>query len=320
MGGGFGSKFGADVWGIAAAKLAKEAGRPVRMFLDRAQEHLIAGNRPSATANVKLGATKDGKLVALTAETHGTGGRGGSKLPAALRLPGRRTRSRTHTEVFVNCGGARAMRAPGHPQGCAVMEAAMDDLADKLGIEPARVPAQEPQARPTWSPAGSTGPEIYRDQVARGAELIGWDRWKPRGQNGKGPVKRGLGMALHQWGGGGAQDKQVACIINPDGSVELKSATQDIGTGARTILAIIAAEVLGLEVGQIKSNIGNSTFPPGQSSGGSTTTPVDGPALLRRGDQGPRRAVQEDRAGPRRRRPRTSPSRGARSSSRARRR
>jgi xanthine dehydrogenase YagR molybdenum-binding subunit len=84
-------------------------------------------------------------------------------------------------------------------------------------------------------------------------------------------------MALHQWGGGGAQDKQVTCIINPDGSVELKSATQDIGTGARTILAIIAAEVLGLEVGQIKSNIGNSTFPPGQSSGGSTTTPSMSP-------------------------------------------
>jgi len=87
-------------------------------------------------------------------------------------------------------------------------------------------------------------------------------------------------MALHQWGGGGAQDKQVSCVINPDGSVELKSATQDIGTGARTILAIIAAEVLGLEVGQIRSNIGNSTFPPGQSSGGSTTSPSMAPPCL----------------------------------------
>ena len=275
MGGGFGSKFAADVWGVAAAKLAKEAGRPVRMFLDRAQEHLIAGNRPSATAHVKLGATKDGKLVALAAETHGTGGRGGSNfpLPYVYRVE---NSTRAHTEVFVNCGGARAMRAPGHPQGCAVMEAAMDDLADKLGMNPMELRLKN-LGETDMVAGGVDRTKIYREEVARGAQLIGWDRWKPRGQGGKGPVKRGLGMALHQWGGGGAQDKQVSCVINPDGSVELKSATQDIGTGARTILAVIAAEVLGLEVGQIKSNIGNSTFPPGQSSGGSTTTPSMAP-------------------------------------------
>ena len=78
-------------------------------------------------------------------------------------------------------------------------------------------------------------------------------------------------------GGGGTQDKKVSCTINPDGSVELRSATQDIGTGARTILAIIAAEVLGLKPTDIISNIGNSTFPPGQPSGGSTTTPSMAP-------------------------------------------
>lgn len=275
MGGGFGSKFNADVWGIAAAKLAKEAGRPVRMFLDRAQEHLIGGNRPSAKATIKLGATKDGKLVAMTAETSGTGGRGGSNfpLPYVYHVP---DRTRSHTEVFVNCGGSRAMRAPGHPQGCAVMEAAMDDLADKLGLNPLEFRLKN--LAETDMVAGAINrTEIYHEQVRRGAELIGWERWKPRGQAGDGPVKRGLGMALHQWGGGGAQDKQVACIVNPDGSVELRSATQDIGTGARTILAIIAAEVFGLEVGRIRSNIGDSTFPPGQSSGGSTTSPSMAP-------------------------------------------
>src|SRR5271165_6683126 len=150
--------------------------------------------------------------------------------------------ARTHNEVFVNCGGARAMRAPGHPQGCAVMESAMDDLADKLGMNPLEFRLKN--LKETDNVAGGINrTEIYRDEIARGAKLIGWERWKPRGQNGKGPIKSGLGMALHQWGGGGAQDKQVSCTINPDGSVELKSATQDIGTGARTILAVIAAEV-----------------------------------------------------------------------------
>jgi xanthine dehydrogenase YagR molybdenum-binding subunit len=66
-------------------------------------------------------------------------------------------------------------------------------------------------------------------------------------------------------------------MINPDGSVELRTATQDLGTGARTILAIIAAEILGLQPTDITSNIGNSTFPPGQPSGGSTTTPSMSP-------------------------------------------
>jgi xanthine dehydrogenase YagR molybdenum-binding subunit len=271
MGGGFGSKFGADVWGKAAAELSKKCGgRPVKVFLDRAQEHLAAGNRPSAAGKVKIGATKDGKLVALVAETHGTGGsRGGSQfpLPYVYDVP---NSSRSHAEVFVNCGGARAMRAPGHPQGCALMEAAMDDLADKLGIDPVEFRLKNlPNDFRT---------AVYEGEVKLGAELIGWQaNWKPRGQNGKGPIKRGLGLALHQWGGGGANDKQVTCIINPDSSVELRSATQDIGTGARTILAIIAAELLGLKVSDITSNIGNSTFVPGQASGGSTTSPSMSP-------------------------------------------
>lgn len=271
MGGGFGSKFGADIWGRTAAELSKKCGgRPVKIFLDRVQEHLAAGNRPSATGHIKLGASKDGQLVAMVAETHGTGGRGGSQfpLPYVYNVP---ASSRVHSEVFVNGGGARAMRAPGHPQGCALMEAAMDDLADKLGVDPL-------EFRLKNLPKGGPLTPVYEAEVKIGAELIGWQQnRKPRGQNGKGPIKRGLGMALHTWGGGGAQDKQVLCIINPDGSVEMRTGTQDIGTGARTILAIIAAEVLGLNVLDITSNIGNSTFPPGQPSGGSTTTPSMSP-------------------------------------------
>jgi xanthine dehydrogenase YagR molybdenum-binding subunit len=267
MGGGFGSKFGADLWGATAAALSKKAGgRPVRLFLDRIQEHLAAGNRPSAGAQVKLGSTRDGKLVAMIAETRGVGGisRGAQfPLPYVYDVP---ASSRSHSDVFVNCGDARAMRAPGHPQGCAIMEAAMDDLADKLGIDPL-------EFRLKNLPPDDFKTPVYQAEVKMGADLIGWsENRKPRGQNGKGPIRRGLGMGLHTWGGGGARDKQVACIINPDGSVEVRSATQDIGTGARTVLAIIAAEVLGLKVSDIKSNIGDSSFPPGQSSGGSTTT------------------------------------------------
>jgi xanthine dehydrogenase YagR molybdenum-binding subunit len=274
MGAGFGSKFGADVWGRTAAELAKKTGRPVKLFLDRAQEHMAAGNRPSASGKIKLGASKDGKLVSMIAETHGTGGsRGGSMfpLPYVYALP---ASSRAHNEVFVNCGGARAMRAPGHPQACAIMEAAMDDLADKLGIDPLEFRLKN------LAPGDFRTP-IYEGEIKMGAELIGWrDKRKARGSNGGGPIRHGMGMALHQWGGGGTQDKKVNCTINPDGSVELRAGTQDIGTGARTILAIIAAEVFGLNPTDIMSNIGNSTFPPGQPSGGSTTSPSMAPPCL----------------------------------------
>jgi xanthine dehydrogenase YagR molybdenum-binding subunit len=274
MGGGFGSKFGADVWGRTAAELSKKAGgRPVSIFLDRAQEHMAAGMRPSGTAHVKFGATKDGQLVSVITESHSTGGVAGG---ANLTIPyvyAVANASTTQSTVFTNTGGARAMRAPNHPQSCLLTEAAMDDLADKLGIDPL-------EFRLKNLPNDFKTP-IYEGEVKIGSDLIGWkENRKPRGQNGKGPIKRGLGMALHTWGGGGQQDKQVTCTINPDGSVELKSATQDIGTGARTVLAIVAAEVLGLQVTDIKSNIGNSTFVPGQPSGGSTTTPSMSPPCL----------------------------------------
>ncbi len=268
MGGGFGSKFGADLWGRTAAQLSKQAGgRPVKMFLDRVQEHLAAGNRPSGWAHIKLGASRDGTLVALIGDARGTGGVGGGAdviLPYVYNVPNTQVAQST---VMTNFGSSRAMRAPRHPQSCTLTEAAMDDLADKLGIDPLEFRLKNLLPTDFHTP-------IYEGELKMGAELIGWrEKRKPRGQSGPGPVKRGMGVALHQWGGGGARDKKVSCTINPDGSVEMRSATQDIGTGARTVLAIVAAEILGLKPTDIFSNIGNSTFPPGQASGGSTTTP-----------------------------------------------
>ena len=165
----------------------------------------------------------------MIAETHGTGGsRGGSQfpLPYVYDVP---ASSRTHTDVFVNGGDARAMRAPGHPQGCAIMEAAMDDLADKLGIDPlefrlknlAAGRLQDPDLRGRGRDRGRADRLEAEPQAAR-PERQGADQARPR----HGPAHRGAAAAR--------QDKQVTCIINPDGSVELKSATQDIGTGART--------------------------------------------------------------------------------------
>ena len=134
------------------------------------------------------------------------------------------------------------MRAPGHPQGCAIMEAAMDDLADKLGIDPLEFRLKN-LAPGDFQHADLRG----RGQDRGRADRLGENR-KPRGQNGKGPIKRGLGMALHHLGRRRRRrTSRSPARSTPTARSSSRRATQDIGTGARTILAIIAAEVLGPE-------------------------------------------------------------------------
>ena len=78
--------------------------------------------------------------------------------------------------------------------------------------------------------------DVYRAQIKKGAELIDWKKlWHPRGQSGSGTVKRGLGLALHTWGGGG-HNSQCRTTIHPDGSVEVELCSQDLGTGTRTVI------------------------------------------------------------------------------------
>src|SRR4029079_15355245 len=136
MGGGFGSKFAPDSQGIICAKLAKLAGAPVKLMLDRKEEHLDTGNRPSAFAHIKAGVSAEGLITAFDADAGGTGGAGapaGFPLPYVYQIANRR---RTHKDVYINTGQQRPMRAPGHPQGSFITEVMMDELADKVHMDP----------------------------------------------------------------------------------------------------------------------------------------------------------------------------------------
>lgn len=270
MGGGFGSKFGPDVQGIACAQLAKAAKAPVQLMLDRREEHLAAGNRPSAIAKIKAGVSADGMLTAFDAETWGTGGAGASAgfpLPYIYTFPNRR---RVHTDVFINAGQQRAMRAPGHPQGCFITEMLMDELADRVKMDPIafrirNLPPQAPNA-------------MWREYFKIGAQRFGWDKRHPTGDPAPGPIKRGMGCAANRWGGGG-RGTQAQCEIHPDGGVVVRCGTQDLGVGTRTLIAVIAAETLGLQVKDIKVELGDSNYPFSGGSGGSTTAPAVSPAI-----------------------------------------
>lgn len=268
MGGGFGSKFGPDVQGIACAHLALKARRPVKLMLERDEEHWCGGNRPSAYAQVKAAADASGKITAFQAQSYGTGGHSRSAnfpLPY-IYVP---TNSlREHRNVKVNAGDARAMRAPGHPQGALITEQVVDDLADKLGMDPVEIRMEN---LPGHNPRFRTLKPIYRRQLVLGAERIGWyKKWRPRSERTPGPIQRGLGCALGTWAGRSGS-AQATCTIHPDGRVVIECGTQDLGTGTATLVPVVAAEILGLEVPDIDGRIGNSNYPPAGASGGSTS-------------------------------------------------
>jgi len=265
IGGGFGSKFAADRWDVTAAKLSRKAGgRPVRIMLERNAELEVAGARPSAYARVKVAAKKDGTLIGWQSQSWGTGGPGGGSMPPIPYIFNISNQRRQHIAIRNNIGPARAWRAPNHPQAALITMGAVDDMAAKLNMDPLEL----------WlKNLDIAGPrkDTYREELAIGADLMGWkEKWRPRGQNVSGSSARGLGLSIHTWGGRGhASDCDLT--IHPDGSVDIKMGTQDIGTGTRTTIVIVAAETLGLPVDAINLYIGDTLYPPSGGSGGSTT-------------------------------------------------
>jgi xanthine dehydrogenase YagR molybdenum-binding subunit len=268
IGGGFGSKFAPDYWGTAAAKISKATGRPVKFMLDRAQELKIAGNRPSGFLKVQLGADADGIVQVWDSQHWGTSGYTGGGvshgvIPYVFEPPNYR---RIATGIKTNTVRSRAWRAPNHPQACAISQTAFDDLARKMGADSYDI---------FWKNVANVSndkTEVYRAEMEIGAELIGWKHnWHPHGKGQKkGSIVEGLGMALHTWGGG-ANQSTCNLRVYPDGSVEAFCGTQDLGSGTRTVCAMVVAETFGLKPTDIKINIGTSKYPVSGASGGSTT-------------------------------------------------
>ena len=264
MGGGFGSKFGPGVEGRTAADLARITGRPVKLMLTRKAEHLVAGNRPSMIQSVRAGATSDGRLIAYDMKGYGTGGissGAGFQAPYVYHVPNLRAEK---VNVAVNVGNQRAMRAPGHPQGAFAMDSLMDELAEKLGMNPL-------EFRRINDPS-----EVRQAQYTLGAQEIGWHRRNSVPGSGTGVKKRGMGVGSGLWGGGGGRGTQARVTINSDGTVEAVTGTQDIGTGIRTAIAIIVAEEFGLAPTDIMVKVGDSApgLPSGGSGGSQTTASV----------------------------------------------
>ncbi len=267
MGGGFGAKFGAGNEGVVAANLSRKANAPVKLMLDRKQEHIVC-NRPDSHQKLKIGAKHDGTLTAISLTSYGTAGVGtgaGTAGPATnmYKCPNLLTEE---YDVFINAGPGAAFRAPGHPQGCFAFEQTIDDLADKLKMDPMvlREKIDENPAR-----------KVERQVIL---ERTNWKNRRPAGSD-TGPIKRGMGIAQSVWYRFVSMDSSCEVRVSKDGSVELMSAVQDLGTGTKTMLAIVVAEEFGIPPASIGIRIGDTRFPIGPDSGGSVTAGSITPAV-----------------------------------------
>ncbi len=262
MGGGFGAKFGAGNPGVVAAALSKKTGAPVRLMLDREEEHLSVGNRPSSDQMLRIGAKKDGTLTAVHLVSYGTAGCGtgaGCAGPASNLYK----YAALHTEendVFTNAGPGAAMRAPGHPQGAFALEQTIDELAVKLNLDPLEL-----RERIDEHPVRKVERQIVRESAL-------WKSRNPVANTDRGPVKRGVGFAQSVWYRMVSMDSAAEVRVHKDGSIEVLSAVQDIGSGIKTVMAQIMAEQFGVPPEKISVKVGDTNYPVGPSSGGSMTT------------------------------------------------
>ncbi len=261
MGGGFGAKHSAGSFGPMAARLSKKTGRPVWLMIDRKEEHLAEGNRPSSMQMLKIGAKKDGTLTAIDQKSYGTAGialgAGVGRVAQVLyECPNFRTEQ---YDVLTHAGPGAAWRAPGNVQGAFGVEQAIDELAEKLDMDPLALRDKIDKS------------EVRKVERQRGAAKFGWSRRKKAGSS-EGIVKKGLGVAQSCWPRFVTLNSTVEVRILNDGSVEVRSSVQDIGTGTKTILAQVVAEELGLKTTDITVRIGDTLFPDGPGSGGSVVT------------------------------------------------
>jgi xanthine dehydrogenase YagR molybdenum-binding subunit len=261
MGGGFGSKSALGVYGRIAVSLSRQAKAPVRLVLDRQEEQIDSGNRPGTWQKLRVGARRDGTLTAISLLSYGTAGVGlGAGLGGfAQGLYACPNFESAQYDVFTNAGPGCAMRGPGNTPGAWGLEQAIDELAERLSMDPLAL-----RDRIDPSP-------VRREERRLGAERIGWGRRHAPGVD-PGPVKRGLGVAQSLWGANVQTNAACEVRLLRDGSVEVLSSVQDIGTGVGTILAQVVAEVFGLRPEQITARIGDTDFPAGPPSYGSRTT------------------------------------------------
>jgi len=273
-GGGFGTK--GYVWShtVLAAMAAKVAQRPVKLALGREQMFGPVGSRPNTYQHIKLAASADGKLLLQqhdsTCFTSLMSDWIESAAAATALLYDSESLTTTHNLVDMNLGMGTWMRAPGEATGSVGLEIALDELAEKLNIDPIQLrlinyAEKDPGKGLPWSS------KHLRECYTQAADRFGWSkRTAQPGQRREGNKLIGYGMATANYGAGRRPSSAVVRIL-PNGRVFVGVGTQDLGTGTYTILAQTAADTLFIDPTLVDVKLGDTTLPPSGGSGGSTT-------------------------------------------------
>jgi xanthine dehydrogenase YagR molybdenum-binding subunit len=280
MGGGFGSKNGADDYFFIAAELARRTGRPVKCALTRREENVAAGNRNATIQRLTAGATSDGRLTALGGEFVNAVGWGGwvagTEGPMQMLYACPNVKTTTYG-ARLNQPPMKAFRAPGFVEGTFGLEALLDELASKIDLDPLEFRRRNHADQDGVEGHAYSGKNLL--ECYRRAEPH-WERRHAVRASSTDTVKRGSGMASQIWYGGGGPPSYAWVRVGSDGRATVVTAMQDIGTGTRTAMAQIAAEELGIPLDHVTVSVGDSARGPFAAiSAGSSTTPSMGPAV-----------------------------------------
>ena len=269
IGGGFGAKGITYVEPIAAL-LSQKSGRPVKVQLSRAEVFEGTGPTSGTQISVKLGATKDGKLIAAEAELiYEAGAFPGSPVGAGIQcMMGQYDIPNGHLkaiDVVVNRPKSAAYRAPGAPASAFCMETAMDELAEKLGIDPLEFRLMNIASEGVRRVTGPMTPLVGYTETLQAVKDHQHYNTKLEGK------KRGRGIATGWWANNSGPASAVL-VVNSDGTVSLTEGSPDIG-GSRAAMAMHVAEVLGLPITDIKPQVGDTdSIGFTSNTGGSSVT------------------------------------------------
>jgi xanthine dehydrogenase YagR molybdenum-binding subunit len=274
-GGGFGCKGSTWSHSVLAAMAAKVTGRPVQLALWRPQMWGSVGFRPPTRQHVALGADRDGRLRAQIHETTSQTSMfdefvepSGTVTTMLYPSPALRV---THELARTNFGTPTFMRAPGESTGSFALESAMDELAYAVNLDPIELRLRNyADSDPTRDVPFSS--KSLRECYRRGAAAFGWSERTPEPRSMRdGRFLIGMGMASSTYPTNRSKAAATA-EIRADGTARLRSAGVDIGTGAYTTFALIAAETLGLPIERVTFELGDSTYPEAPVAGGSQLT------------------------------------------------
>jgi xanthine dehydrogenase molybdenum-binding subunit len=280
MGAGFGNKNQAQDYDLMAAVLAKATGQPVKVEFTREDDFIGMHGRWASEQHYKIGVKKDGTITAveLNAVTNAGAYRkqsGNLSGTDFYQIPNfKKLINVAHTNTVVGAN----YRAPAYPQSVFGFASFLDQIGHELGVSPLEM-FQKNRIRLYKSKIPFTSNHL-EECIAEGTKKIDWNgKWHKPGAS-DGPVKHGMGMAL---GGYPFRPGLGAATIrvNSDGTAHLLVGVTDIGTGAKTTMAIIAAEALGVPLNQVEVTNGDTDVTPysvGES--GSRTTPFTGPAVI----------------------------------------